>query len=572
MFIGGLSARADSRFVNISSRAFAPADSTGGQSVIAGFVIAGSQPKKVLVRVVGSGLADFGVTDYIRDPKVELVDANGRSVFVTGDAWDKGNFVREGGSFRYTATPAEIYQAFIQSGAFPFKGWRPGQVVRDPLSDSNPYGAGNDRVLLVTLNPGAYSTVISERSPTGGGVLLIEVYEVDQASRLVNISTRAPVFNGSRVLIAGFVVSGPDSRTILIRGIGSGLTRYGVAGTLKNPLLKVFRNGQPLATYGSVDSQIPASQSGIGQSGVSAGAFAPLGSDTAAVVTLSPGVYSAVLEDRDGGVGNGLLELYEVAGNPTATLPLPLPDFTVADTVLGPKDVANNAVSLSLDSGRSITVSFTGSGAGVAGIPGKTSYPYSSYQRTGPVTAILRLAENADGTGAGMISTFSFGQNTSAASTSGVIQVLEVADMTALPYQGVASTGSFRFSTGFSHGAVPETNLAPATFAKVVVHLQYTDGRSDDFTFSNVGGIQRKDGSRTLIALYTRISDTEAGLQVGFPYSDAGPGTVYRMTFGSRNGGSFVGVDTTELSAGPDYPGKSISGTFTVPTLPPTGW
>jgi hypothetical protein len=565
-------ASAESRFVNISSRAFAPADPTGGNPVIAGFVVAGAQPKQILIRAVGSGLTDFGVPDPIRDPKVALFDSAHRLLTVATEAWDKGNFVRIGDTVRYTATPAEIYQAFMQVGAFPFKGWRPGQAFRNPLSDVNPYEAGNDRALLVTLDPGPYSVVVSEGAGSGGGVLLIEVYEVDQHSRLVNISTRAPVSTGTKVLIAGFVVSGTEPRTMLIRGIGPGLKRFGVAATLSAPRLRLFRNGTALATYGMIDLQSTDSQTGIAESGSSAGAFSPLGSDCAAVVTVAPGVYSAILDDRDGATGTGLLEIYEIFGNHAASLPLALPDFTVADGALGPKDLARNRVTLSPDESTVYTLNFGDGSAAVTGVPGKTSYPYVSYLRTGPVKAILRLGERFDGTGPGIIYALEFGRNTLGDAQSGRYSATAVRDLTNLPYEGTNSEGFFTFATGFFHGPVPESKLAPATFAKATLRFEYTDGRIREYKFTNVGGTQNAQGVRTIIAYYERWSDTTAGLQMGFPSSIAGPGTIYHMAFGTRSSGSFTGVDTSDLLAGPNYPGERISGTFTVPILPPTGY
>ena len=128
------------RLINVSTRARV---GTGGDVPNIGFVIEGIQPKKVLIRAVGPTLAAFGVAGVLADPQLELFE--GPSRLQHNDDWN-GSSV--------------LTQAFSKVGAFGFSG---------PLS--------KDAALLVTLEPGAYTAVVSGVGG-GTGTVLVEVYEV----------------------------------------------------------------------------------------------------------------------------------------------------------------------------------------------------------------------------------------------------------------------------------------------------------------------------------------------------------------------------------------------------------
>lgn len=112
-------------------------------SLTAGFVIAGTRPKVVLIRAVGPGLAGFSVAGFMPDPKIELFDSQ-RASLATNDNW--------GGT-------VALATAFSQSGAFALG------------ADSR------DAALLRALAPGSYTVQVS---PANGeaGIGLIEIYEV----------------------------------------------------------------------------------------------------------------------------------------------------------------------------------------------------------------------------------------------------------------------------------------------------------------------------------------------------------------------------------------------------------
>jgi hypothetical protein len=144
-------------------------------------------------------------------------------------------------------------------------------------------------------------------------VALAEVYEVTSgAPELINISTRAYVGTGSSVEIGGFVVSGSQSETVLVRAVGPTLAQFSVAGPLATPSLSVVdSSGNTVAT--NTGWGTAANASAIAEAATATGAFAlPAGSaDSALLLTLAPGAYTAVVSGTNGASGVALVEVYE---------------------------------------------------------------------------------------------------------------------------------------------------------------------------------------------------------------------------------------------------------------------
>lgn len=104
---------------------------------------------------------------------------------------------------------------------------------------------------------------------------------------------------------AGFIVTGNAPKKVLIRGIGPGLTQFGVAGALVDPRLQVYSGATLLAendNWGAVAAS-------------STGAFAlpSVSKDAALILTLAPGAYTAqVLPANGTPPGVALVEIYEL--------------------------------------------------------------------------------------------------------------------------------------------------------------------------------------------------------------------------------------------------------------------
>lgn len=132
------------------------------------------------------------------------------------------------------------------------------------------------------------------------------------ASHLANISTRMKVGTGQNVLIGGFIIKGSQSKTLMLRAIGPSLTFSGVANVLANPVLELHDStGAVIASNDDWQDSAQASQ--IQQSGI-----APTNPmESAILITLSPGSYTAVVSGYGSTQGNGLVEAYEMQTNST---------------------------------------------------------------------------------------------------------------------------------------------------------------------------------------------------------------------------------------------------------------
>lgn len=272
------------RLANISTRGQVGTDA---DNLFGGFVISGGS-KTVLVRAVGPGLAAFGVGGTLVDPVLNVFDAR-NAVVASNNDWN-------------TADAA----AFAQVGAFPL-----------------PAGS-KDAVVVATLPPGAYTAQISGNpaagsGPPGTGVAILEVYDLGGTGQLINIATRLAVGTGANAAVAGFVVApGAGTRKLLVRGVGPALAAFGLGGTLPDPKLTVVDAAGGEVAVASANGGASVLTAAAGQ----AGAFATTGTDTAVIVNVAPGSYTAQLAGFSGTTsGVALIEVYDVtnaAGLPPA--------------------------------------------------------------------------------------------------------------------------------------------------------------------------------------------------------------------------------------------------------------
>lgn len=126
---------------------------------------------------------------------------------------------------------------------------------------------------------------------------------------LINVSTRAYVGSGAQQLIGGFIVRGTGGKSVLIRAVGPSLSAFGVAETLTDPVLRVFRtpDSMPLAENDNWGEQARPQDTMV--------QGFPLGNgsrDAALLLSLAPGSYTANIEGRNGATGIALVEAYEV--------------------------------------------------------------------------------------------------------------------------------------------------------------------------------------------------------------------------------------------------------------------
>jgi hypothetical protein len=263
--------------VNLSARSAV----TPAVPMMAGFVIAGTTAKTVVLRGVGPSLSSFGLSPVLAHPQLTVLDVNG-NVLATNTGW--------GGS-------AALASAFASVGAFPL-----------PATSA-------DSALMATLSPGAYTMKLADAVNDSGGMALGELYDasVDPTGvtqKLINLSSRGQVGTGNGVLVCGFMVSGTSAKPLLIRGVGPSLAPYGLTGLLADPVLNVYDGfGNLVATnndwgtpVGVTTTQVTATAATLTSTAAQVGAF-PLivgSKDAALIVTLAPGAYTIQVSGNGG--------------------------------------------------------------------------------------------------------------------------------------------------------------------------------------------------------------------------------------------------------------------------------
>jgi hypothetical protein len=126
-------------------------------------------------------------------------------------------------------------------------------------------------------------------------------------AQALNISTRMSVQTGNNVLIAGFIVTGVDQKTVAVRGIGPSLAQF-FSGTLSDPTLELHSGNTTLiANDNWQDDPAQAAQ-------LSANGLALSDPREAGIVATLPSQanYSAILAGKNGDTGIGLVELYDL--------------------------------------------------------------------------------------------------------------------------------------------------------------------------------------------------------------------------------------------------------------------
>jgi hypothetical protein len=242
----------------------------GGQKVlIAGFIVTGNAEKKVIVRGIGPSLGNFGVTDVLADPVLELYDQKG-SLVATNDNWRDGN-------------ASEISAAGLA-----------------PANE-------REAALVASLPPGAY-TAVERGSGNGNGIALVEIYDLaaTSPSTLANISSRGFVQTGANVMIAGFIVGQGNGSRVVVRGLGPSLTVAGISDPLPDPKLELYNGNGTLLRAN--DNWKEAQRQAIEYNDLSPSNDL----ESAIAATLPPGNYTAVLSGANDGTGVGLIEVYNV--------------------------------------------------------------------------------------------------------------------------------------------------------------------------------------------------------------------------------------------------------------------
>jgi arylsulfate sulfotransferase len=254
--------------LNISTRGTI---SGGDNALIGGFIVTGTDAKKVVLRVLGPSLSDSGLAGTLADPVLTLFDSSG-VVIATNDDWQS------------------------DPGA--------AEITADGLAPANTV----ESATVQSLAPGAYTVVATSKDSTPG-IGLVEVYDLfpQLAARLANISTRGFVGTGDNVLIGGFIVGDVANATVIVRALGPSLTSAGVSDPLADSTLTIYdHNGVAIASNDNWQDDVNAID-------IEKNGLAPTdGAEATTVLNLPAGAYSAIVSGADGGSGIGLFEVYNL--------------------------------------------------------------------------------------------------------------------------------------------------------------------------------------------------------------------------------------------------------------------
>jgi len=272
------------RLGNISTRAFVQ---TGDNVVIGGFIVQGTQTKRVIIRAIGPDLTQYGVPNALANPTLELHDGTG-ALIASNNNW-----------------ATTIIGGIITA-----------TQVRDILTSGYAPRHGFESAIIADLTPGNYTAIVrGVNDMTGVG--LVEVYDLsaDTNSILANISTRAFVQTGDDVMIGGFIIQGTQPTRVIVRAIGPELTQYGVPNALLNPTLELHDSTGALIA--SNDNWVTPIIGGIITSNqlrqIQASGYAPRdGRESAIVAELPAGNYTAIVRGVNNTTGVALVEVYDL--------------------------------------------------------------------------------------------------------------------------------------------------------------------------------------------------------------------------------------------------------------------
>jgi hypothetical protein len=241
----------------------------------------------VIIRAIGPELTQYGITNALANPKLELHNASG-ALIGSNDNWQ-----------------TTIIGGIITSN----------QVSAIQNSGHAPTEA-SESAIIADLAPGNYTAIVRGVGNTTG-VALVEAYDLSPGatSSLGNISTRSFVQTGDNVMIGGFIVQGTGTKRVIIRAIGPELTRYGITNPLANPKLELRDAARVL--IGSNDNWQTTIIGGIITSNqisdIQNSGHAPTeASESAIIATLEPGNYTAIVRGVNNTIGVALVEVYDL--------------------------------------------------------------------------------------------------------------------------------------------------------------------------------------------------------------------------------------------------------------------
>jgi CSLREA domain-containing protein len=248
---------------NISTRLLV---GTGDNVLFGGFIVSGTQSKRVIVLATGPSL---NLAGKLADPTLELYQ--GGTLLESNDNW-------------------------VDS------------VNKQPIIDSGFAPANNLESAIIRTLPANNSqyTVIVRGVSNGTGIGVVQIFDLDRTvdSKLANISTRGLVQTGDNVVIGGFIVLGADPQKVIVIALGPSLP---VPGKLADPTLEL-RDGNG----GLIDSNDNWVDSPNKQAIIDSTVPPTNGVESAVVATLpSNGAhYTAIVRGVNNSTGVAVVEVF----------------------------------------------------------------------------------------------------------------------------------------------------------------------------------------------------------------------------------------------------------------------
>ena len=247
---------------------------SGDNVLINGFVVSGPGTKTVVVRALGPSLSSFGLSGVLADPVLTVFNSSGE-IIESNDNWQ-----------------TDVGATFI---------------AENGLAPSDPSEAA---AVVANLAPGAYTVVVRGANSTEG-ISLAEVYEIPRpggTSKLTNVSGRSFVGTGDNALISGFIVGDVGSATVVVRALGRSLASFGVSNPLSNPVLTIYDSKGSVIASNDNWQRDPNNVVFLPKNGLAP----PNASDSALVLHLPAGAYTAIVRGANGATGNALVEVYQL--------------------------------------------------------------------------------------------------------------------------------------------------------------------------------------------------------------------------------------------------------------------
>ncbi len=183
--------------------------------------------------------------------------------------------------------------------------------------------------------------------PASNNVVGASAATFRQLPALANISTRASVEGGDKVLIAGTIIVGNAPKRVVFRALGPTLASFGAPNALSDPILTLRDSqGQVVASNDNwQDNQAQAAE-------ISAVGLAPKDPrESAILANLAPGAYTAAVDGAGGGTGIAVVEIYDLQSMPQIDrMGVPLVNFALVP--FARKDEYNTATTQDDAAGR----------------------------------------------------------------------------------------------------------------------------------------------------------------------------------------------------------------------------